>query len=114
MKKIFKFKKAFFMLAIVYVCFILISQQVTMKRQKIELEIQTKEKQEAVEESQLLQDKMKMAESDNNKYVQRLAREKLGFVKDGEVVIIDNSEDNKVQNNDENQRNNKDEKKREQ
>lgn len=112
MKKILKFKKAFFMLAIVYVCFILISQQLTMKRQKVDLEIYNNEKEKAEDEGRLLQDKMKMSE--NKKYIERLGREKFGFVKEGEVVIIDNSGDNKVQNNDEKQRNNKEENNREQ
>lgn len=114
MKKILKFKKAFFMIAVVYVCFILISQQVTMKRQKIELEIYSKEEQKVKDEYQLLQDKMKMSESDNKKYIERLGRERLGLVKEEEVVIIDNGEYNKEQNNDKEQRDNKEGTKREQ
>ena len=69
-----------------YVCFILVSQQFTLGRQKKEIEKQTSLLERAEEKNQKLTDEIKLSNDDS--YIEKLAREKLGLVKNGETPVI--------------------------
>ena len=88
-----KFKKIIIFLAIIYVGYIFVNQQLTMKR----IEALTKEKQKEIEvlknKNQRLQDELKMSKTDM--YIEKLAREKLGLIKPGETPVIDTSKSGK-------------------
>lgn len=71
----------------IYVCFILTSQQFTLSRQKKEIEKQTSLLEKEEEKNQKLTDEIKLSSDDS--YIERLAREKLGLVKNGEIPVID-------------------------
>lgn len=71
----------------IYVCFILASQQFTLARQKKEIEKQTSLLEKAEEKNQRLIDEIKLSNDDS--YIEKLAREKLGLVKSGETTVID-------------------------
>jgi len=86
-----KFKKKNLLLLLIggYVCYTLINQQIIMHKQKVELKKHTVELQKAKEENSKLQDEVKLSQSD--KYIEKLAREKLGLIKEGETPVINNS-----------------------
>jgi len=88
MKKKFNIKSVAIIFAVVYVCYILINQQVTMSRQKKELEKYNVEIQKKKEEKKVLQDEVELSKTD--KYIEKLAREVLGLVKEGETPVLDN------------------------
>ena len=88
MKKKFNIKSVAIIFAVVYVCYILINQQVTMSRQKKELEKYNVEIQRKKEEKKVLQDEVELSKTD--KYIEKLAREILGLVKEGETPVLDN------------------------
>lgn len=88
MKKKFKIKSVAIIFVVVYVCYILINQQVTMSRQKKELEKYNVEIQKKKEEKKVLQDEVELSKTD--KYIEKLAREILGLVKEGETPVLDN------------------------
>lgn len=72
-----------------YICYTLVNQQIVMHRQKVELKKYTVEFEKAKEENSKLQDEVKLSHS--LKYIEKLAREKLGLVKEGETPVINNS-----------------------
>ena len=88
MKKKFNIKSIILVFAVVYVCYILIHQQVTMGRQKSEIQKYTVELQKRKEEKKVLQDEVELSKTD--KYIEKLAREILGLVKEGETPVMDN------------------------
>ena len=88
MKKKFNIKSVAMIFALVYVCYILINQQITMSRQKKELEKYNVEIQKKKEEKKVLQDEVELSKTD--KYIEKLAREILGLVKEGETPVLDN------------------------
>jgi cell division protein DivIC len=88
MKKKFNIKSVAIIFAVVYVCYILINQQITMSRQKKELEKYNVEIQKKKEEKKVLQDEVELSKTD--KYIEKLAREILGLVKEGETPVLDN------------------------
>jgi cell division protein FtsB len=88
MKKKFKIKRVVLVFAMVYVCYILIQQQITMIRQKQELQKYNVELQKKKQEKKVLQDEVQLSKSD--KYLEKLAREILGLVKEGETPVMDN------------------------
>ena len=88
MKKKFKIKSVVLVFAMVYVCYILIGQQATMARQKKELKKYNVELQKKKEEKKALQDEVELSKTD--KYIEKLAREILGLVKEGETPVMDN------------------------
>lgn len=88
MKKKFNIKSVAIIFAVGYVCYILINQQVTMSRQKKELEKYNVEIQKKKEEKKVLQDEVELSKTD--KYIEKLAREILGLVKEGETPVLDN------------------------
>ena len=88
MKKKFSIKSAVLVFALGYVCYVLIQQQVTMSRQKKELQKYTVELQKKKDEKKILQDEVELSKTD--KYIEKLAREILGLVKEGETPVMDN------------------------
>ena len=88
MKKKFSIKSVVMVFAFVYVCYILTSQQITMSRQKKELQKYNVELQKKKEEKRALQDEVELSKTD--KYIEKLAREILGLVKEGETPVMDN------------------------
>ena len=88
MKKRFNIKSVAKIFAVVYVCYILINQQVTMNRQKKELQMYNVETQKKKEEKKVLQDEVELSKTE--KYIEKLAREILGLVKEGETPVLDN------------------------
>lgn len=60
-----------------------------MNRQKNNLDGYTVESKKLKEENIKLQDEIELSKTD--KYIEKLAREKLGLIKDGETPVIDES-----------------------
>jgi len=88
MKKKFNIKGVVLVFVVVYVSYLLIQQQATMGRQKKELQKYNVELQKKKEEKKTLQDEVELSKTD--KYIEKLAREILGLVKEGETPVMDN------------------------
>lgn len=84
-----KQKVKFLVLLLIFgnICYIFISQQITMYRIGKEVKAQQQEEQLAKDKNQKLQDEIKMSKSDA--YIEKLARERLGLIKEGETPVID-------------------------
>lgn len=85
MKKL-SFKKIAIGCLAIYVCFILVSQQLTLSRQNKVIEEHTSLLRQAEEKNKKLDDEIKLSSDDS--YIEKLAREKLGLIKKGEIPII--------------------------
>lgn len=81
-----KIKKIGVAFIFLYVCYILLSQQITIKNKRAELENYNAELKAVTEEYKELKDKTELTKT--NRYVERLAREKLGLIKEGENTVI--------------------------
>jgi cell division protein FtsB len=88
MKKKFNIKGLVLIFVLVYVSYLFIQQQATMSRQKKELQKYNVELQKKKEEKKTLQDEVELSKTD--KYIEKLAREILGLVKEGETPVMDN------------------------
>lgn len=88
MRKI-NFKKVVLCLIGVYMCFILVSQQITLSRQYKNINEYTSQLEQAEEKNQQLQDEITLSNDDS--YIEKLAREKLGLIRSGESSVIDNN-----------------------
>lgn len=85
MKKLFR--KVLIIVFVIYVSVTLINQQLTIMRmedRKAELNEQI---QEAKAETEKLNKQLEEASSDA--YVEQIAREKLGLIKDGDIIYVD-------------------------
>lgn len=102
MSKFRKLKVVGIFIVIIYASYILINQGMIVKRQNEEISELNKHLSTIKEENLLLKDKMQM--NNSNKYVERMAREKLGLVKEGEepIIIIHNMDKKNKENKDEN------------
>jgi cell division protein FtsB len=87
MKKKISIKTILLAFALVYVCYVLIQQQITMVRQKKDIQKYNVELQKKKEVNKLLQDEVELSKTD--KYLEKLAREILGLVKEGETPVMD-------------------------
>ncbi len=87
MNKKIKGKSVIFVLIVSYVCYIFVSQQITMRNIKNQIADKKIEEQKAKEKNRKLQDEVKMSKSDM--YIEKLARERLGLIKKGETPVID-------------------------
>lgn len=76
-----------FTLIFCYVLYVFISQQVTMQKIKNQIADKKIEEQKVKDKNQKLQDEVKMSKSDT--YIEKLARERLGLIKQGETPVID-------------------------
>jgi cell division protein FtsB len=88
MKKRSKLQFLIMGIFIVNICYILVNQQITMNKIRKETENKTSEITKLRGDNQKLQDEIKMAHSDQ--YSEKLAREKLGLIKPGEIPVINN------------------------
>lgn len=79
-------KKITIISIIMYICYIVVTQQVTIKSKKAQLEKRKAELSNITNEHQKMLDKTKMSET--YRYVEKLARERLGFIKQGENAVI--------------------------
>jgi cell division protein FtsB len=89
-KKKLSFKRVIIVFASMYVGYILISTQITMLNLKKEIQIRQQELSKQSEKNQKLQDEVTRMTSNPNEYYERLARERLGLVKEGETPVIEN------------------------
>ncbi|BAH05187.1 FtsB family cell division protein [Clostridium kluyveri] len=87
MKVRIKWKKIFFLLIILYAVYIFVSQQITMYNIKKQITERKVEEIRMKQKNQKLQDEVKMSTSDA--YIEKLAREKLGLINEGETPVID-------------------------
>jgi len=72
---------------LLYVCYILVSQQITIMNKKAQLEDSKVELERVTNENLKLKDEKGMSET--YRYMEKLARERLGFIKQGENVIVE-------------------------
>lgn len=87
MKKVkIKAKNIIVLVLILYVVYIFVEQQITMTNIKKQISNKYAEEQTVKEKNTKLQDEVKMSTSDM--YIEKLAREKLGFIKQGETPVI--------------------------
>lgn len=86
MRKFSKIKPVLLVVAIAYVAITLVNQQVTIFRQKREVKKWEEELVKIEAENQKLKDNVKMSEDEN--YIERIAREKLGLIKEGETTVM--------------------------
>jgi len=82
-----KFKVIIFLLIFGNICYIFISQQIKMYSIKKQITLQQSEEQVVKQKNQKLQDEIKMSKTDA--YIEKLARERLGLIKEGETPVID-------------------------
>lgn len=87
MKKKFKLNTIVFFIIIIYGTYIFLVQTVNMTKIKTQINSYGCELQKLKERNQKLSDQVKMSKSDA--YIERLAKEKLGFIKEGETSVID-------------------------
>ncbi|WP_392486003.1 FtsB family cell division protein [Haloimpatiens sp. FM7315] len=81
-------KNVLFCFLVLYVIYIFANQQIVIARIKAEKNSKEKELTEMRQKNKELQDKVQMSKSDS--YIERLAREKLNFIKKGETPVINN------------------------
>lgn len=86
MKGRIKFKKLVIIILLGVFSIAYVRQEVTMKRLSEEIDIKQEQLDEAQGKNERLQDEVDQANTDE--YIERLARERLGMIKDGEKVII--------------------------
>ncbi|MBL4936918.1 septum formation initiator family protein [Clostridium sp. YIM B02515] len=86
MKKKVSLKKVLIVLFSAYVCYIIGSTQISMTKIRKELNVRQQELTKLQEKNEKLQDEVKMSKTDD--YIEKLARERLGMIKDGETPVI--------------------------
>lgn len=89
MKKKHNFKKIILVLASVYVGYILVSTQLGMIKIKKDIKVKQQELAKLKEKNQKLQDDFKFMTENPDAYKEKLARERLGLIKEGETPVID-------------------------
>lgn len=87
MKRFTKKKNVLVIIAIVYVIYTFANQTITMYSQKKEIVKFKQELQNAKDYNQKLQDDITISGTES--YIEKLARERLGLVKDGDDIIMD-------------------------
>lgn len=87
MKKKSKVKGIAITFILLYVCYILVNQQITMKNKRAQLNESKSELEKVTKENRQLLDEKSMSET--SRYVEKLARERLGFIKQGESVVVE-------------------------
>ena len=86
MKKRLTLNKVIIIVIFAVFIFSLIRQGVALKRIKQNLSVQRQNLNQLKEENEKLQAEVESAQS-NHEYIEKLARERLGLIKDGEQVI---------------------------
>ncbi|WP_035795482.1 FtsB family cell division protein [Clostridium akagii] len=74
---------------VINMCYVAVNQQITMNKIQAQIDSKATETKELKSSNQKLQDELKMARSDQ--YSEKLAREKLGLIKQGEITVINGS-----------------------
>ena len=91
MKKIVNLKGIIIVLVIGFFSISVIKQVIVLKRIKSDISTQAQELEELKEKNIKLQAELDRAQS-NNEYLEKLARERLGLIKEGEQQIIPSNE----------------------
>ena len=91
MKKNVNLKGIIIVLVIGFFSISVIKQVIVLKRIKSDISTQAQELEELKEKNIKLQAELDRAES-NNEYLEKLARERLGLIKEGEQQIIPSNE----------------------
>ena len=91
MKKNVNLKGIIIVLVIGFFSISVIKQVIVLKRIKSDISTQAQELEELKEKNIKLQAELVRAQS-NNEYLEKLARERLGLIKDGEQQIIPSNE----------------------
>ena len=86
MKKRLTLNKVIIIVIFAVFIFSLIRQGVALKRIKENLSVERQNLNQLKEENEKLQSEVESAQS-NHEYIEKLARERLGLIKDGEQVI---------------------------
>lgn len=86
MKVKFKAKNIIVMLLVLYAGYIFVNQQITIRNIKKKISNKNLEEQRVKQKSIKLQEEVNMSTS--SMYIEKLAREKLGFIKQGETPVI--------------------------
>lgn len=89
MRKKQKVKLVIFLLIFANICYIFISQQVRIYSLKKQINLAQTEEKTVKAKNQELKEEVKMSQSDA--YIEKLARERLGLIKEGETPVIDSS-----------------------
>lgn len=89
MRKKINFKSMLIVAASVYIGYILISTQISMNRIKNEMQVKQQELTKVKEKNQTLQDEVNNMTNNPDAYTEKMARERLGLVKDGETPVIE-------------------------
>lgn len=89
MKKKHNFKIVIIVLASVYIGYILVSTQINMIKIKKDIAIKQQELNKLKEKNVRLQDEFKYMTDNQEAYTEKLARERLGLIKEGETPVID-------------------------
>ena len=90
MKKRLTLNKVIIIVIFAVFIFSLIRQGVALKRIKENLSVQRQNLNQLKEENEKLQAEVESAQS-NHEYIEKLARERLGLIKEGEQQIITNN-----------------------
>lgn len=90
MKKNINLKGIIVVLVIGVFSISLVKQVTVLRRIKNDIAIQTKELEELKEQNVKLQAELDRAQS-NNEYLEKLARERLGLIKEGEQQVVPNN-----------------------
>lgn len=86
MRKRLNFKTLITFLLIIYVSYTLVNQEIILFKSKKEISQGIDELQKVKDINLKLLDEVKQSSTDS--YIERLARERLGLIKDGEVPIV--------------------------
>lgn len=76
----------------IYLGYTFIHQEIVMNKKKAILTNYTIELEKVEDENKSLLDQIKM--SNTFRYVEKLARERLGFIKEGETVVVNENQQN--------------------
>lgn len=87
MRKKFKLNRIVFFIIIIYGLYMFFMQTADMTKIRAQINSYGHELQKLKEKNQELNDEVKMSKSDT--YIEKLAREKLGLIKEGETPVID-------------------------
>lgn len=86
MGKKLSLKKILLVLVAVYVGYILISTQLAMNKIKSEFAVSQQELKKLKDKNQKLQDEVNLSKTEA--FIEKLARERLGLIKEGETPVI--------------------------
>ncbi|MFL0252129.1 septum formation initiator family protein [Clostridium neuense] len=93
MRRKSKIKIIILVVLVINIGYIFVNQQLTMSRIKDDIKAKQKTVDKLSIENRKLQDEIKLTKTD--KYTEKLARERLGLIKQGETPVIDSSEKHK-------------------